>query len=172
MIARGVALSLACTFALSATALAAPRPVQPEDLFKFTFITGPQISPDGTQVVFVATRMNGPKETYDSNLYLIPAAGGASKRLANTGRDGGPVWSPDGRTIVFTRGPAKKGERAQLFAYNVAAGTVRQLTHLKGGASGAVFSHDGKRIAFRVTGRSRAMSARMRTPFESDKQNT
>lgn len=150
MIARTFAFCLALTFALSGAAAAAPRPVQPEDLFKFTFITGPQISPDGKQVVFVATRMNGPKETYDGNLYLIPAAGGTPKRLANTGRDGGPVWSPDSRTIVFTRGPAKKGQRAQLFSYDVVTGRTRQLTRLKQGASGAVFSHDGKHIAFRV----------------------
>jgi dipeptidyl aminopeptidase/acylaminoacyl peptidase len=150
MIARAGALSLALVISLSGAAPAAQRPVQPEDLFKFTFITGPQISPDGTRVVFTATRLNGPKETYDTNLYVVPVAGGQPKRLANTGRDGGPVWSPDSRTIVFTRGPAKKGERAQLFAYDVASGRVRQLTHFKQGAGGAVFSHDGKHIAFRV----------------------
>jgi dipeptidyl aminopeptidase/acylaminoacyl peptidase len=150
MIARITALCLALAFSLSATAMAAPRPVQAEDLFKFTFITGPQISPDGTRVVFTATRLNGPKETYDTNLYLVAVAGGTPKALGNTGRDGGPVWSPDSRTIVFTRGPAKKGQRAQLFAYDVASGSVRQLTHLKQGASGAVFSHDGKHLAFRV----------------------
>jgi len=151
MIARAISFCAAITFAAAMTgaALAAPRPVAPEDLFKFAFITGPQISPDGTRVVFLVTHLNGPKETYDSNLYLVPASGGAPKRLTNTGRDGGPVWSPDSGTIVFTRGPAKKGARAQLFAYNVATGAVRQLTHLKSGASGAVFSHDGKRIAFR-----------------------
>jgi len=151
MSARAISFCAAITFAAAMTgaALAAPRPVAPEDLFKFAFITGPQISPDGTRVVFLVTHMNGPKETYDSNLYLVPASGGAPKRLTNTGRDGGPVWSPDSGTIVFTRGPAKKGARAQLFAYNVASGAVRQLTHLKSGASGAVFSHDGKRIAFR-----------------------
>ena len=150
MMARIAALFLATVFSLSATAMAAPRPVQPEDLFKFTFITGPQISPDGTRVVFSATRLNGPKETYDTTLYLIPTAGGSPKALGTTGRDGGPVWSPDSGTIVFTRGSAKKGEHAQLFVYNVATGSVHQLTHLKQGAGGAVFSHDGKHIAFRV----------------------
>ncbi len=150
MIARVTALGLALAFSLSATAMAAPRPVQPEDLFKFTFITGPQISPDGARVVFTATRLNGPKETYDGNLYLVPVGGGTPKALGTAGRDGGPVWSPDSRTIVFTRGSAKKGQRPQLFAYDVATGSVRQLTHLKQGASGAVFSHDGKHIAFRV----------------------
>ncbi len=163
MIARAVAFCAAVAFAaaIPGAALAAPRPVVPEDLFKFTFITGPQISPDGTRVVFVVTRLNGPKETYDSNLYLIPVSGGEPKRLANTGRDGGPVWSPDSRTIVFTRAPAKKGTRPQLYAYDVVSGRLRQLTHLKAGASGAAFSHDGKRIAFRVVSIDPAPAARI-----------
>ncbi|HET9391972.1 MAG TPA: S9 family peptidase [Candidatus Rubrimentiphilum sp.] len=143
-------LALAFIASLSGVAAAAPRPVAAEDLFKFTFITNAHISPDGTRVVFVATKLNGPKETYDSNLYLVPVAGGEPKRLTNTGRDDGPAWSPDSRTIAFTRGPAKKGLHAQIFAYDVASGTVRQLTRLKQGASGPVYSHDGKRIAFRV----------------------
>jgi dipeptidyl aminopeptidase/acylaminoacyl peptidase len=160
---RLTALFAAAALAVSspAVALAAPRAVVPEDLFKFTFVNGPQISPDGTRVVFVVTRLNGPKETYDTNLYLVPVAGGEPKRLAATGRDGDPAWSPDSRTIVFTRGPAKKGERPQLFAYDVASGATRQLTHLKSGASGAVFSHDGTRIAFRVVSIDPAPPARI-----------
>lgn len=142
-------------------AWAAQRPVAAEDLFKLTFVSNPQISPDGSSVVYVATRMNGPKETYDSNLYLVPVAGGAPKRITNTGRDSDPVWSPDSRTIAFTRGPAKKGERPQIFLYSVASGSIRQLTHLKQGASGAVFSHDGKRIAFGVSSVDPAPPARI-----------
>ena len=154
-------IALATVSILPSVAVAAPRPVAAEDLFKFTFITNPQISPDGTRVVFVATRLNGPKETYDSNLYLVPAAGGEPKRLTGTGRDSDPVWSPDGGTIAFTRGPAKKGARPQIFAYDVASGRMRQLTHLKHGASGAVFSHDGKHIAFRVVSIDPAPAARI-----------
>jgi len=158
-------VSFCAVLALAATvpgaAIGAPRPVAAEDLFKFTFVTGPQISPDGARVVYVATRLDGPKETYDSNLYLVPTAGGVPKQLGSTGRDSDPVWSPDSRTIVFTRGPAKKGMRPQLFAYDVASGRLQQLTHLKGGASGAVFSHDGRRIAFRVVSIDPAPPARI-----------
>ncbi|HEV2262542.1 MAG TPA: hypothetical protein VGR69_09685, partial [Candidatus Rubrimentiphilum sp.] len=142
------AITLSC--AIAVPAIAATRPVAAEDLFKLTFVSNPQISPDGSRVVFVATRLNGPKETYDTDLYLVSTSGGAPKAITTTGRDSDPVWSPDSKTIAFTRGPSKKGERPQIYTCDLSNGRLRQLTHLKGGASGAVYSHDGKRIAFRV----------------------
>ncbi|MFN2450298.1 MAG: prolyl oligopeptidase family serine peptidase [Candidatus Baltobacteraceae bacterium] len=141
--------ALALVFALIAHGAAqAARPVAPEDLYKLNFISNPQIAPDGSRVAFVVARANGPKDRYDTNLYIVDRSGGALKRIANTGRDSSPAWSPDSRTIAFVRGPAKKGAHAQIFAYNVATGAVRQLSHVKSGASGPVWSHDGKHIAF------------------------
>jgi dipeptidyl aminopeptidase/acylaminoacyl peptidase len=126
----------------------AARPVAAEDLYKITFVSNPQISPDGTRVAFVASRANGPKNRYDTNLYLVNVSGGGLQRITSTGRDSSPVWSPDSRSIAFVRGPGKKGEHPQIFTYTVGSGKVRQLTHLKSGAFGPVYSHDGKRIAF------------------------
>jgi dipeptidyl aminopeptidase/acylaminoacyl peptidase len=152
MKSRIVHLFVAALFALGAVppigASAAPRPVAAEDLYKLLFVSNPQISPDGSRVVFVVSRMNGPKDTYDSDLYLVNTAGGSVRRITNTRQDSGPVWSPDSRTIAFVRAPAKKGERPQIFAYDVTTGRVKQLTRLKSGAGGPVYSHDGKHIAF------------------------
>lgn len=142
------AAALACGVAAPPVAEAALRPVAAEDLYKLVFVSNPQISPDGTRVVFVASRMDGPKDEYASDLYLVNTAGGAVTRLTRTGHESSPAWSPDSRTIAFVRGPAKKGERPQIYAYDVASGRIRQLTHLKSGAGGPVYSHDGKRIAF------------------------
>ncbi len=140
---------LACSAAPLA-APAAPRPVAAEDLFKIAYVSDPQISPDGTRVAFVVARMNGPKDTYDSDLYLVPVAGGAVQRITTTRRDSDPVWAPDSRTIAFDRAPepGKKGEHSQIFAYDVASGRVRRLSNVKAGASHPVYSHDGKHIAF------------------------
>jgi dipeptidyl aminopeptidase/acylaminoacyl peptidase len=152
MKARIVRFSAAVVLALSALAPmgagAAQRPVAAEDLYKLIFVSNPQISPDGARVVFVASRMNGPKDTYESDLYLVDTAGGAVRRITNTHHDSSPAWSPDSRTIAFVRAPSKKGERPQIFAYDVSSGRVKQLTRLKSGATSPVYSHDGKHIAF------------------------
>jgi dipeptidyl aminopeptidase/acylaminoacyl peptidase len=142
------ALLAASALAFSPAPAFAARPVAAEDIYKITFVSNPQISPDGTRVAFVASRANGPKNRYDTNLYLAGVSGGGVKRITSTGRDSSPVWSPDSRTIAFVRAPGKKGEHPQIYAYAVGSGVVRQLTHVKSGAFGPVYSHDGKRIAF------------------------
>lgn len=139
---------LALAVAAPPNVQAAPRPVAAEDLYKLNFVSDPQISPDGSRVVFVVSRMDGPKDTYDTDLYLVDTAGGSARRLTNTHHDSNPVWSPGSRTIAFVRAASKKGERPQIYAYDVSTGRVKQLTRLKSGAGGPVYSHDGKHIAF------------------------
>ncbi|HKU69145.1 MAG TPA: S9 family peptidase [Candidatus Baltobacteraceae bacterium] len=144
-------LILIAAFAVTALpAHAAQRPVSAEDLYKLVFVGNPQISPDGTRVVFEARRMNGPKDRYETDLYLVRTDGRGLTRITHSGHDSGPAWSPDSRTIAFTRGPQKKGEQSQIYTYTPATGTLKQLTHVKDGASSPVYSHGGKRIAFTV----------------------
>ncbi len=125
-------------------------PVQPEDLFKMTFLSNASISPDGTHVLVEATRMNGPKNTYDRTIELVDVATGnlvhsVTKHLG----DGDYAWMPDGQSFVFVRTVEK--EKPQLYRYRLANGSITQLTHIKDGASGPVVSHAGDRIALTVT---------------------
>ena len=63
----------------------------------------PKISPDGKWIVFVQYR-NGQLMRPDSQLYIIPAAGGTARRLrANTRlMNSWHSWSPNGRWLVFS----------------------------------------------------------------------
>ena len=63
----------------------------------------PKVSPDGKWIVFVQCK-NGQLMRPDSQLYIIPAAGGTARRLrANTRlMNSWHSWSPNGRWLVFS----------------------------------------------------------------------
>jgi dipeptidyl aminopeptidase/acylaminoacyl peptidase len=123
----------------------AKRPVVAEDLFKIAFVSTATISHDGKRVAFVVTRADLKKNDNLTTIWLADTDGSRVVQLTRGDGDSEPAWSPDDRTIVFT---AARGGRAQLYAIDLAGGEARWLTHQEHGASTAVFSHDGKRIAF------------------------
>jgi len=65
--------------------------------------TFPKVSPDGRWIVFVECR-NGELMRPDSQLYIVPAAGGTVRRMrANTPRmNSWHSFSPNGRWLVFS----------------------------------------------------------------------
>src|ERR1700716_1025072 len=85
---------------------AAKRPITETDLYKFTWIADPEISPDGTTVAFVQVTVNEKDNKYESSLYSVPAAGPSTGlrasgapplRITGGTRDTTPRWSPDGQ---------------------------------------------------------------------------
>jgi hypothetical protein len=49
------------------------RFITEQDLFKFTWIADPQISPDGSTIVYVNVTVNEKKDGYESALFVMPA---------------------------------------------------------------------------------------------------
>jgi dipeptidyl aminopeptidase/acylaminoacyl peptidase len=121
------------------------RPVRAEDLFALSLVSAPAIAPDGRSVAFVVARMNGPRDRYDSNLWLAPVSGGTPRALTTDGASDSPAWSPSGARIAFVRLVAGV---PQIFAYVLNSHQTIQLTHAPSGAYGPIWSHDGTRILF------------------------
>ncbi len=91
------------------------------------FESGGSLSPDGSTVLFLSGSNSDFESYYNDNLFLVPAAGGASRLLLpelpydiQSAR-----WSRDGDGIFFT---ANTGVRTELFRVAVETGTVQQLT--------------------------------------------
>src|SRR5438045_9570845 len=97
-----IAVILAVLEATSPSA-AAKRPITETDLYKFTWIADPEISPDAQTVAFVQVTVNEKDNKYDSSLYSIAVGGGTPARLTGGTRDTTPRWSPDGQGIAFVR---------------------------------------------------------------------
>jgi len=97
-------------------------------------------SPDGKWIAYLVSR-DGP--FYQTNLYVASADGGKEKKLsAGIERNAGePVWSTDGKTVYFS---SNARESVQIFAADVFAGSVRQLTEKPGAVNLAEISTNGQ----------------------------
>src|SRR6188474_514952 len=132
------------------SASAQKRNITEKDLFDFAWIGDPQVSPDGSTVVFVKVTVNSAKTNYDTSLWSVSTSGSEEPRRLTSGtRDSGPRWSPDGKFLAFVRSSETPGSFSQIYLLPMSGGEAFQLTSVARGTSGAgVWSPDGKWIAF------------------------
>ena len=89
--------------------------VTPEDLHELTFVSDPQISPDGERVLFTHKRI-GKKNAYDTELWMVPADGGTPHAFTHGPRDGSGRWSADGTKIAFISARDEQSPQIHLMA--------------------------------------------------------
>ena len=128
------------------------RPMVPKDYYRLTFVSTPRISPDNTEVVFVAARVSEDRRSRETSLWLVATSGEEPPvRLTAGLGDSHPRWSPDGSRIAFLRlvtvseePDAKK--KAQVFELRRAGGEAQPLTTIEGGVSSFSWSPDGRSL--------------------------
>jgi Tol biopolymer transport system component/tetratricopeptide (TPR) repeat protein len=90
------------------------------------------------QIAFISTREG------EFKLFVMNADGSSVKLLADMNANH-PVWSPDGRRILFSSG---EGEEVHLYTVDASGGGLRQITSGQTYNYGASWSPDGTRIVF------------------------
>ena len=114
-------------------------------LFGATTFEQTAISPDAKQVAWVESSKDGSaiftSEIATSKPHRTTAGGHAENAIA---------WSPDSKQIAFLSDGSTPGQQ-QLYIANVAGGTPRKLTGVKGFLASPGWAPDGKTIALLFT---------------------
>jgi dipeptidyl aminopeptidase/acylaminoacyl peptidase len=87
------------------------------------------------------------------HLFVVPASGGTPRQLTDgTWHHTGAEWTPDGRRILFSSLRIEDADYAwrdsDIYAVDVAGGTITQLTRRKGPDQNPHVSPDGKLVAY------------------------
>jgi dipeptidyl aminopeptidase/acylaminoacyl peptidase len=89
--------------------------------------SGLELSPDNSQVLFLAGTNSRFEPYYPTSLFVVPAAGGSVRAVLPDYRYTieQATWAPDGRSILAN---VNMGVHSELFRIEVASGRTQQLT--------------------------------------------
>lgn len=116
------------------------------DVFDLEYISDPQISPDGSRIVYVRNFKDIMTDGNRSNLWIIDFDG-ANNRPLTTGNqnDFSPRWSPDGTQILYL---SSKDGATQLYLRWLDSGAEAKLSNFTSSPGNIQWSPDGQWIAF------------------------
>ncbi|MFL2991146.1 MAG: S9 family peptidase [Cytophagales bacterium] len=118
------------------------------DVFDLQYVRDPQISPDGTKIVYVRTEMDIMKDGRSSSLWIINSDGTHHQKLtSNSHSESNPVWSPDGNRISFISN-SDDGNGTEIFVYWTDSRQYSSISQLDGSPRSLKWSKDGKNLAF------------------------
>ena len=113
---------------------------------------GTAVSPDGKRVAWVE-RIRARDGTESLSAINVADLAAPAPRRVSAGRDarahreGGPAWSPDGKTLAFLS-DAAKNRQLQIYVAPASGESPRRITRVTGQLSHLAWSPNGKSIAF------------------------
>lgn len=138
-----------CSVAQNGTEL-----IKVTDMLKIKTPANVSFNKDGSNALFTVTTIEPDGESkveykYVTQIWIVNTDGSSSpKQLTSKENSSQPVFSPDGKQIVFARFVDNK---PQLFLLPLDGGEAIQLTKYKYGASSPKWSPDGKQLLFSAT---------------------
>jgi len=110
-------------------------------------VTDPQISPDGTRIVYGRTVTDRATQQATSHLWLCDGDGGNARQLTHGGQQNAWArWSPDGTQIAFVSDRVAQGG---LFVLPLDGhGEAREVTRHGGAITNIAWSPDGAYLAY------------------------
>ncbi len=132
--------------AASSTTVGGPRrAMEIADFYRCAGVGGPALSKDGRHIAFAVKRQDLEAQKSGSEIWVANVDGSGARALTNGKKnDTGPIFSPDGNTILFS---SNRSGTNQFWTIALDGGEPRQLTDFALGLDGPVWSPDGKHIA-------------------------
>jgi len=112
--------------------------------FDLEAVSNPQVSPDGSQIVYARRWVNKLEEKYESTLWIMRADGSHNRMLT---KGSNPQWSPDGTRLAYLADGEPKGAQIYVRWAEGDPGPT-QVTHLTEAPADIRWSPDGKSIGF------------------------
>ncbi len=119
---------------------------QLSEVFELEFVTDPQISADGSQVVYVRNFMDIMQDRKLSNLWIINTDDKDHRPLTSGNvNHSSPRWSPDGKRLLYL---SNEDGSSQIYIRWMDTGQSAKLSNLIESPGNITWSPDGKWIAF------------------------
>ena len=117
------------------------------DLFDLEYISDPQISPDGSKVIYVRNFKDIMTDRDYANLWMTNIDGSQNRPLTQGNqRDFSPVWSPDGSKVAYRSN--QQDEKTKLFVFYLDTKESVALTNSANAPGSVSWSPDGQSLAF------------------------
>lgn len=134
---------------LAATVAADDHVLKNTDVFELEVAADPQISPDGSRIVYLRRAMDIMTDRPISNIWIIDADGDNHRPLLSGASNyGSPRWSPSGDRIAYITNVGEHG--AQLHVRWMDTGQTAMLTNVREGPAAITWSPDGTKIALEM----------------------
>lgn len=117
-----------------------------ENVFDLEYASDPQISPDGSQIVYRRNAMDIMQDRSYSNLWILNADGTRHRPLTSGNSSNySPVWSPSGDRLLYA---STESGSSEMHIRWMDTGESAKITNLTQSPGGMTWSPDGDQIAF------------------------
>jgi len=122
-------------------------PLELTDIFNLEYVSEPQISPDGSQVVYIRNFKDIMTDRNLSNLWLVNADGSNNRPLTTGNHNvGAPRWSHDGTKIAYLSNA--EDDKMKLYTMWLSTRQPAALTNTPESPGAPVWSPDDMHLAF------------------------
>lgn len=126
-------------------------------------VQAPQLSPDGTQIIFTRRWVDKMNDKWESSLWLMNADGSHPRVLV---QGSNVQWSPDGKRIAYIAKGEPSGSQIWV-RWMDAEGAASQISHLTESPADLEWAPDGKSISFTMMVAAPQQLADFRIPMPS-----